>query len=98
MVKDEFISLPFKDKIYLLKLEEIVSLLLCSSELLNHLEGGVEVESTEAVSQVEQVHPRLSLEIVDVKGKAGTLHVFGGEFSLNELNESFLNPLTKESV
>ena len=72
---------------YLLKLEEFVSLLLCSSELLNHLEGGVEVESTEAVSQVEQVHPRLSLEIVDVEGEAGTLHVFGGEFSLNDLNE-----------
>ena len=89
MVKDEFISLPFKDKIYLLKLEEIVSLLLCSSELLNHLEGGVEVESTEAVSQVEQVHPRLSLEIIDVEGEAGALHVFGGEFSLNEFNEFF---------
>ena len=72
---------------YLLELKEFVALLLGSSELLNHLEGGVKVEPTEAVSQVEQVHSRLALEIVDVEGEAGALHVFGGEFSLNDLNE-----------
>ena len=73
--------------VHLFKLEEVLSLLLGASELRNHLEGGVEVEAAEAVSQVEQVHPRLSLEVVDVKSEAGALHVFGSEFSLNTILE-----------
>ena len=64
----------------LLEFHELLSLLLRAPELLNHLEGGVEVEAPEAVSQVEEVHPRLALEVVDVKCKPCAFHVFGSEF------------------
>lgn len=64
----------------LLEFHELLSLLLRAPELLNHLEGGVEVEAPEAVSQVEEVHPSLALEVVDVKCKPCAFHVFGSEF------------------
>ena len=64
----------------LLEFHELLSLLLRAPELLNHLEGGVEVEAPEAVAQVEEVHSSLALEVVDVKCKPCAFHVFGSEF------------------
>ena len=64
----------------LFEFHELLSLLLRAPELLNHLEGGVEVEAPEAVAQVEEVHSRLALEVVDVKCKPCAFHVFGSEF------------------
>ena len=64
----------------LFEFHELLSLLLRAPELLNHLEGGVEVEAPEAVAQVEEVHPSLALEVVDVKCKPCAFHVFGSEF------------------
>ena len=59
-------------KANLLQLDELLSLLLGASQFVNMLEGGVEVETTEAVAEVEHVHAGLALKVIDVKGKLCT--------------------------
>ena len=68
--------------LYLLKLQELLALLLCPTQLLNHLQSWVEIQTTEAISKIKQVHPGLALEVVDVKSKSSAFHVFRSEFSL----------------
>ena len=74
----------------LLQLQELLSLLLGSTQLLDHLESGVQVETSQHVSQVEQVHPCLALEVVDVEGKSGSFHVFWCEISLTQRDSLLL--------
>ena len=57
----------------LFQLNELLSLLLGTAQFVNHLQGGVKVETTEAVAEVEHVHPGLALKVVDVKSKLCTL-------------------------
>ena len=59
------------DRIELLQLDELLALLLCPAQFVNGLEGGVEVEASEAVPQVEEVHAGFALKVVDVEGKLG---------------------------
>ena len=61
-------SILFYD-LHLLKLQELLSLLLGPAKFVDHLEGGVQVQASQAVSEVEQVHAGLTLEVVDVKGE-----------------------------
>jgi len=63
------------DWVELFKLDELLPLLLCPTKFINHLEGRVEVETPEAVSQVEHIHARLTLEVIDVKGELSSLYV-----------------------
>ena len=56
-------------KANLFQLNELLSLLLGTAQFVNHLPGGVEVETTEAVAEVEHVHAGLALKVVDVKSK-----------------------------
>ena len=53
----------------LFQLNELLSLLLGATEFVNHLQGGVQVETAEAVAEVEHVHAGLALKVVDVKSK-----------------------------
>ena len=57
----------------LFQLNELLSLLLGAAQFVNHLQGRVQVEATEAVAEVEHVHARLALKVVDVKSKLCTL-------------------------
>ena len=53
----------------LFQLNELLSLLLGTAQFVNHLQGGVQVEAAEAVAEVEHVHARLALKVIDVKSK-----------------------------
>jgi len=57
------------DGVELFQLDELLALLLGATEFVNHLEGGVEVETSEAVTEVEHVHAGLALKVVDVESK-----------------------------
>jgi len=63
----------------LLKLKELFSFLLGTTELLNHLESGVHVQTSEAVAKVEQVHAGLALKVIDVKGELCSFNILGIE-------------------
>merc|ERR1712113_328884 len=49
--------------------QHLLALLLGSSDLLDGLEGGVEVAGTDEVSGVEGVNLAISLEVIDVEGE-----------------------------
>jgi len=55
----------------LFKLDELVSLLGGATQICDHLQGGVQVETSETVSQVEQVNPALTLKVIDVESELG---------------------------
>lgn len=55
----------------LLQLDVFLALLAGAAQGVDHLEGGVEIETTEAVAQIEQVHAGLALKVIDVKGEFG---------------------------
>merc|ERR1719305_1332666 len=57
------------DWVELFQLNELLSLLLGAAQFVNHLQGWVQVETTEAVAEVEHVHAGLALKVVDVKSK-----------------------------
>ena len=57
----------------LFQLNELLSLLLGAAQFVNHLQGRVQVEATEAVAEVEHVHAGLALKVVDIKSKLCTL-------------------------
>ena len=59
------------DGIKLLELDELFALLLGAAQLLDHLEGGVKVETPEALAEVEHVDPGLALKVVNVEGELG---------------------------
>merc|ERR1711874_304402 len=63
------------DWVELFQLNELLSLLLGTAQFVNHLQGGVEVETTEAVAEVEHVHAGLALKVVDVKSKLCTFDI-----------------------
>ena len=56
---------------HLFKLDETVSLLGGAAQICDHLQGGVQVETSETVSQVEQVNPALTLKVIDVESELG---------------------------
>ena len=56
----------------LFQLDELLSLLLGTAQFVNHLEGWVEVETAQAVAEVEHVHPGLALKVVDVESELCT--------------------------
>ena len=59
------------DGVELVQLDELLALLLGPAQLVDGLQRGVEVQAAEAVTQVEQVHAGLALEVVNVEGKLG---------------------------
>jgi len=63
------------DGVELFKLDELLSLLLCPTKFVNHLEGGVEVETSETVPKIEHVHAGLALEVIDVEGKFSSFNI-----------------------
>merc|ERR1712130_79114 len=63
------------DWVELFQLNELLSLLLGTAQFVNHLQGGVKVETTEAVAEVEHVHPGLALKVIDVKSKLCTFTI-----------------------
>merc|ERR1712141_497991 len=71
----------FVNWVKLLKLQELLALLLCSTQLLDHLESGVEIETAETISKIEEVHPSPALEVIDVESESSAFHVFRSEFS-----------------
>ena len=57
---------------HLLQLDKLFALLGGATELLDHLQGGVLVQASQAVAKVEQVNPAFALKVVDVEGELGT--------------------------
>merc|ERR1719507_1299940 len=57
------------DWVELFQLNELLSLLLGAAQFVNHLQGWVQVEATETVTEEEHVHAGLALKVVDVKSK-----------------------------
>merc|ERR1719384_1912789 len=49
--------------------EHLLSLLRLSSDLLNSLEGGVQVAGTDEITSIEGINLAISLEVIDIKGK-----------------------------
>ena len=49
----------------------MLSLLLGTTQFLNHLQSGVKIETSQAVAKIEHVHTSLTLKVIDVKGKLG---------------------------
>jgi hypothetical protein len=54
---------------------ELLSLLGGATESLDHLQGGVQVQTSETVTKVEQVDPALALEVIDVESELGALKI-----------------------
>merc|ERR1719245_1539183 len=53
--------------------EHLLSLLRLSSNLLNSLEGWVQVAGTDEVTGIEGINLAISLEVIDIKGKFNCL-------------------------
>jgi hypothetical protein len=66
----------------LFKFDETVSLLGGATKICDHLQSGVQVKTSETVSQVEQVNPALTLEVIDVESELGAFNVLVGKIVL----------------
>merc|ERR1719384_1302965 len=55
--------------------EHLLSLLRLSSDLLNSLEGGVQVAGTDEVTSIEGINLAISLEVIDIKGKFNCINL-----------------------
>merc|ERR1712077_692 len=55
--------------------EHLLSLLRLSSDLLNSLEGGVQVASTDEVTGIEGINLAISLEVIDIKGEFNCINL-----------------------
>ena len=58
-----------EDGVELINFQGSLSLVSLSSELIDGLEGGVQVASTEQITDVESVDLTVSLEVIDLKGE-----------------------------
>jgi len=61
----------------LVQLELLLTLLLGATHLLNDSIGGVQVEGSEAVTQVESVDGVVSIKVVDTEGEFSPFHIAG---------------------
>merc|ERR1712020_668818 len=53
--------------------------------LVNQLQSWVEIQTTEAVTKIKHIHPRLALKVIDVEGKFCTFYVLCIKISHFEL-------------
>merc|ERR1719348_2043509 len=74
-----------KDVFELSQHHELLSLLLSSTQFVNHLQSWVEIQTTEAVTKIKHIHPRLALKVIDVEGKFCTFYVLCIKISHFEL-------------
>merc|ERR1719361_2064589 len=63
------------DGVELFQLEELLSLLLRSSQFVNHFKGWVEIQTTQTVAKVEKIHSRFALKVINVEGKLCTFNI-----------------------
>merc|ERR1711881_617365 len=83
MVPFSILSYSFKHSMK--SSNEPVSLLLSPTQFVNHLQSWVEIQTTEAVTKIKHIHPRLALKVIDVEGKFCTFYVLCIKISHFEL-------------
>jgi len=67
----------------LFQFDVFFSLLLGTAQFLNHLEGWVEIQTSEAVTEIEQVHASLALKVIDVEGKLCPFNILIGQLGIH---------------
>jgi len=59
------------------QLEHLLALLLLAAQLLDGLEGGVQVAGPQQVADVEAIHAAVSLEVIHIKGELDLFNITG---------------------